>query len=185
MKTKLVFLLMLIPFWGLSQSNKGVSRIEVKTALSESNVTNDSKPILGYNLNVGYSYGLIENLDLTATLSSYDAMDVEDIPTFVQQMYFCNAFQLGVRGRLKCWDLVNLKLSLSGGMMVYAYNNIFKVHDVTEMLIDPCISGMAEIDFDISDKVALGVFYGKSIACSSYTEYPYFDSAGISLSLKL
>ena len=84
---------MLIPFWGLSQSNKGVSRIEVKTALSASNVTNDSKPILGYNLNVGYSYGLIENLDLTATLSSYDAMDVEDIPTFVQQMYFCNAFQ--------------------------------------------------------------------------------------------
>lgn len=180
-------LLILIPFLGISQTNKGNSYIEVKTGVSLSDVTKDAKPVLGYNLNIGYSYGLIENMDLTASLSSYDAFSTkDDTPAYVQPMYFCNALQLGIRGKVRCLHIVNLKLSLSGGMMIYAYNDIYYHPDypMSEMRIRPCISGMGEIDFNISEKVALGVFYGKAIALNDNVN-PYFDSAGITLFLDL
>ena len=186
MKSKFLILLIIIPFWGISQTNKGNSYIEVKTGVSLSDVTENSKPVLGYNLNVGYTYGLFENMDLLASFSTYDAFSTKDTPTFVRQMYFCNAMQLGIRGKVRCLDIVNLKLSLSGGMMVYAYNDVFyhANYPLSKMKIRPCISGIGEIDFNVSEKVALGVFYGKTIALND-NRNPYFDSAGITISLKL
>lgn len=187
MKKTFLFILVLLPFLGMSQTNKGNSYIEVKTGLSASDVTKDTKPILGYNFNMAYSYGLFENMDLMASLSSYDAFSTEDIPSYVQQMYFSNALQLGVRGRIRCLNIVNLKLSLSGGMMVLAYNDIFyhASYPMSEMMIRPCVSGMAEIDFSINERIVLGVYYGKAIVCDSYAKNPYFDSAGLTLSLNL
>ncbi|MBE6336880.1 MAG: hypothetical protein E7066_09435 [Lentimicrobiaceae bacterium] len=186
MKSNFLILLILIPFLGISQTNKGNSYIEVKTGMSMSDVTEDTRPISGYNLNVGYSYGLIENMDLLVSFSTYDAFSTKEPPTFVRQMYFCNAMQLGVRGKIRCLDIVNIKLSLSGGMMIYAYNDVFYHADypLSKMKIRPCISGMGEIDFNVSEKVALGVFYGKAIALNDNIN-PYFDSAGITISLKL
>ncbi len=187
MKIKLLIILALIPLFGMSQTNKGNSYVEVKTGLSLSEVAKNSKPILGYNLNVSYSYSLIENMDLMVSLSTSDAYSTEDTPTFVQPMYFCNALQLGVRGKVRCLDIVNLKLSLSGGMMAYAYNDILDYSNdfMTEMILTSCFSGMAEIDFNISKNVALGVFYGKSIAYRYYAPNPHFDTAGLSLSFKI
>ena len=106
MKKTFLFILVLLPFLGMSQTNKGNSYIEVKTGLSASDVTKDTKPILGYNFNMAYSYGLFENMDLMASLSSYDAFSTEDIPSYVQQMYFSNALQLGVRGRIRCLEII-------------------------------------------------------------------------------
>ena len=43
---------------------------------------------------------------------------------------------------------------------------------------------MNKIDFNVSEKVTLGVFYGKAIALNDNIN-PYFDSAGVTISLML
>ena len=103
-------------------------------------------------------------------------------------MYYSNALQIGVRGKVKCFDFMNLKLSLTGGLVNHAqtkYSYAGNYVPYTNMYLAVCLGGMFEVDFDISERVSLGLFYGRTSSIVNAKFGYTFDNTGLSLSVRL
>ncbi len=195
-------MLAIVPALAMAQSektNKGAHYLEVKTGLAISDAPFVLKDQLekGVSFDMRYAYGLINNMDIIASLTSYNGYKsfdktlyarYEDIdcPNF-GPMYYCNTLQVGVRGKVKCFDFMNLKLSLTGGL-AYSARALYR-HDInfteyppypsTDLCLSPCFGGMFEVDFDITKRLSLGLFFGRTITTNT------FDNTGLSLSVRL
>ncbi|MBO5809615.1 MAG: hypothetical protein J6R32_02185 [Bacteroidales bacterium] len=198
-----LFLLMLaiMPALAMAQSektNKGAHYLEVKTGLSISDIplinTFDAPPVEGLSFDMRYAYGLINNLDIIAAFSTYSGYESFDEImaigkfSYIDRMYYCNALQIGVRGKVKCFDFMNLKLSLTGGLMNHAqtcYGDYPPLQPYTVMYLRSCVGGMFEVDFDISKRMSLGLFYGRTTTILNKNAGVKFDNTGLSLSVRL
>lgn len=191
----LLLLLAVVPALAIAQSektNKGSHYLEVKTGLSISDVTSDMSLAKGFGFDMRYAYGLIENLDVIAAYTSgsgYKSVFGYADNSYIDEMYYGNAFQVGIRGKVKCFDFMNLKLSLTAGMINCAmtrYSYIESYIPYTEMYFKPCVGGMLEVDFDISERMSLGLFFGRnSSMLNKNIGVVTFDNTGLSLSVKL
>ena len=182
-------------------TNKGAHYLEVKTGLSISDVTSNpinNNLVKGMSFDMRYAYGLIENLDIVAAYSAYSGYRVVRSFTldvnpylYVDPMYYCNALQVGVRGKLKCFNFMNLKLSLTGGFINCAYTRYsepaigYQPYPYAEMYLRPCLGGMFEVDFDITERMSLGLFFGRTTSILNKNLDASFDNTGVSLSVRL
>ena len=190
----LLLVLAVVPALAMAQSektNKGAHYLEVKTGLSISDATSFPSVenlVKGMSFGMRYAYGLINNLDVVAAFTTYNGY--QDIDPFVDPMYYSNALQIGVRGKVKCFDFMNLKLSLTGGLVnhaqtKYSYSYAGNYVPYTNMYLAACLGGMFEVDFDISERVSLGLFYGKTSSIVNAKFGYTFDNTGLSLSVRL
>jgi hypothetical protein len=190
----LLLVLAVVPALAMAQSektNKGAHYLEVKTGLSISDATSFSSEennVKGMSFDMRYAYGLINNLDVVAAFTTYNGY--QDIDPFVDPMYYSNALQIGVKGKVKCFDFMNLKLSLTGGLVnhaqtKYSYSCAGNYVPYTNMYLAACLGGMFEVDFDISERVSLGLFYGRTSSIVNAKFGYTFDNTGLSLSVRL
>ena len=157
---------------------------QIETCLFSSEENN----VKGMSFDMRYAYGLINNLDVVAAFTTYNGY--QDIDPFVDPMYYSNALQIGVRGKVKCFDFMNLKLSLTGGLVnhaqtKYSYSCAGNYVPYTNMYLAACLGGMFEVDFDISERVSLGLFYGRTSSIVNAKFGYTFDNTGLSLSVRL
>lgn len=189
----LLLLLAVVPALAIAQSektNKGAHYLEVKTGLSISDAASDVRLTKGLSFDMRYAYGLINNLDIIAAFTTYSGYGAQDSYAlcYVDEMYYSNAFQAGIRGKVKCFNFMNLKLSLTAGVVNnaqarYNYNNSYGCYyPYTNMHLRPCVGGMFEVDFDISKRMSLGLFFGRN---TSGRHGATFDNTGLSLSVRL
>ena len=191
-KCFVLLMLAIMPVLVMAQSektNKGAHYLEVKTGLSISDaVLNSPDLVKGMNFDMRYAYGLMNNLDIVTAFTTYNGY--QGVDPIVDPMYYSNALQIGVRGKVKCFDFMNLKLSLTGGLVNHAQTN-YSCADIpnlvpyTNMYLVACLGGMFEVDFDISERVSLGLFYGRTSSIVNANFGFTFDNTGLSLSVRL
>ena len=193
-KCFVLLMLAVMPALVVAQSektNKGAHYLEVKAGLSISDATSYPSVenlVKGMSFDMRYAYGLMNNLDIVTAFTTYNAY--QGIDPFVDPMYYSNALQIGVRGKVKCFDFMNLKLSLTGGLVnhaqtKYSYSYADNYVPYTNMYLAACLGGMFEVDFDISERVSLGLFYGRTSSIVNANFGFTFDNTGLSLSVKL
>ena len=192
----LLLLLAVVPALAIAQSektNKGSHYLEVKTGLSISDATSDVSLTKGLSFDMRYAYGLINNLDIIASFTTYSGYHALDSYALCHEdeMYYSNAFQAGIRGKIKCFNFMNLKLSLTAGVVNhaqthYSYCDLSEpYYPYTNMYLRPCVGGMFEVDFDISERMSLGLFFGRNSSILNKNLGVTFDNTGLSLSVRL
>ena len=189
-----LLMLAIVPALAMAQTemtNKGAHYLEIKTGLAISDAPSSASLVKGISFDTRYAYGLINNLDVVAAFTSYNGYELEksyDLNSRVDRMYCCNALQIGVRGKVKCFDFMNLKLSLTGGLANHAQTKFsyptegYPPYPYTDMYLSPCFGGMFEVDFDITKRMSLGLFFGRTMPLSSKNA---FDNTGLSMSVRL